>query len=100
MKALAEVAENELIYDLLSADDEHSWGNILKEGATTCFEARGNDQGMEHQGYSTFSESTASGGSAASSQSNAIGQYLTFNVNVPSVGVYAYRQALKGLPTS
>ncbi|MDR6550305.1 family 78 glycoside hydrolase catalytic domain [Paenibacillus qinlingensis] len=44
MKALAEVAEYALIYDLLSADDEHSWGNMLKEGATTCFEAWGKDQ--------------------------------------------------------
>lgn len=44
MKALAEVAEYELIYDLLSSDDEHSWGNMLKEGATTCFEAWGKDQ--------------------------------------------------------
>lgn len=44
MKALAEVAEYALIYDLLSADDEHSWGNMIKEGATTCFEAWGKDQ--------------------------------------------------------
>lgn len=44
MKALAEVREYELIYDLLSSDDEHSWGNMLKEGATTCFEAWGKDQ--------------------------------------------------------
>ncbi|CAN7657751.1 family 78 glycoside hydrolase catalytic domain [Paenibacillus sp. LjRoot56] len=44
MKALAEVGEHALIYDLLSADDEHSWGNMIKEGATTCFEAWGKDQ--------------------------------------------------------
>ncbi|MGO4498329.1 family 78 glycoside hydrolase catalytic domain [Paenibacillus sp. 2RAB27] len=44
MKALAEVGEHGLIYDLLSADDEHSWGNMIKEGATTCFEAWGKDQ--------------------------------------------------------
>ncbi|NQX58100.1 family 78 glycoside hydrolase catalytic domain [Paenibacillus qinlingensis] len=44
MKALALVEEHELIYDLLSADDEHSWGNMIKEGATTCFEAWGKDQ--------------------------------------------------------
>lgn len=44
MKALAKVGEYELIYDLLSSDDEHSWGNMLKEGATTCFEAWGKEQ--------------------------------------------------------
>jgi alpha-L-rhamnosidase len=44
MKALAEASEYALIYDLLSADDEHSWGNMIKEGATTCFEAWGKDQ--------------------------------------------------------
>jgi alpha-L-rhamnosidase len=33
-----------LIYELLSSEEEHSWGNMLKEGATTCFEAWGKDQ--------------------------------------------------------
>lgn len=44
LKALARVGEHALIYELLSADDEHSWGNMLREGATTCFEAWGKDQ--------------------------------------------------------
>jgi alpha-L-rhamnosidase len=44
LKALARVGEYELIFDLISSDDERSWGNMVKEGATTCFEAWGKDQ--------------------------------------------------------
>jgi alpha-L-rhamnosidase len=44
LKALASVGEHELMYELMSSEDEHSWGNMLKEGATTCFEAWGKDQ--------------------------------------------------------
>ena len=44
LKALARAGEHGLIYELMSSDDEHSWGNMLKEEATTCFEAWGKDQ--------------------------------------------------------
>jgi alpha-L-rhamnosidase len=44
LKALARVGEHALVYELMSSEEEHSWGNMLKEGATTCFEAWGKDQ--------------------------------------------------------
>jgi hypothetical protein len=44
LKGLAGIGEYELIYRLLTSEDIHSWGNMLKEGATTCFEAWGKDQ--------------------------------------------------------
>lgn len=44
LKALAKVDEYDLIYDLISSDEKRSWGNMVKEGATTCFEAWGKDQ--------------------------------------------------------
>ena len=44
LKALARVGEHELLYELLSSEEERSWGNMLKEGATTCFEAWGKEQ--------------------------------------------------------
>lgn len=44
LKGLAKVGEYELVYDLLTSEHEHSWANMLKEGATTCFEAWGKDQ--------------------------------------------------------
>ena len=44
MKALAKVQEYQLIFDIITSESEHSWGNMLKEGATTCFEAWGKDQ--------------------------------------------------------
>lgn len=39
LKALAVADEHELIYELITSDDLHSWGNMVREGATTCFEA-------------------------------------------------------------
>lgn len=39
LKALVSVGEHELAYDLIISKDEHSWANMIKEGATTCFEA-------------------------------------------------------------
>ncbi|WP_231506305.1 family 78 glycoside hydrolase catalytic domain [Paenibacillus sp. UNC451MF] len=39
LKALAAAKEYELLYDLIVSDDLHSWGNMVKEGATTCYEA-------------------------------------------------------------
>ncbi|UQZ82677.1 Bacterial alpha-L-rhamnosidase [Paenibacillus konkukensis] len=44
LKALAEAGEYALMYDLIRGEDEHSWVNMLREGATTCFEAWGKDQ--------------------------------------------------------
>lgn len=43
LKALAVAEEYELIYDLITSEDLHSWGNMVKEGATTCFEAWSKD---------------------------------------------------------
>ncbi|WP_409346282.1 family 78 glycoside hydrolase catalytic domain [Paenibacillus sp. MBLB4367] len=39
LKALAAAGEHKLVYELIRAEDLHSWGNMVKEGATTCFEA-------------------------------------------------------------
>lgn len=44
LKGLAKIGEFELLYELLISEDEHSWANMLREGATTCFEAWGKDQ--------------------------------------------------------
>jgi len=44
LKGLAGIEEYELVYKLITSEDEHSWGNMLKEGATTCFEAWGKEQ--------------------------------------------------------
>ncbi|WP_429312032.1 family 78 glycoside hydrolase catalytic domain [Paenibacillus mucilaginosus] len=44
LKALARAGEYELIYELLTCHDERSWSNMLREGATACFEAWGKEQ--------------------------------------------------------
>jgi len=44
LKGLAAVGEHELMYDLLTNQSERGWVNMLREGATTCFEAWGVDQ--------------------------------------------------------
>lgn len=44
LKGLANVGEYNLMYELLTGEDEHSWANMLCEGATTCFEAWGKEQ--------------------------------------------------------
>lgn len=44
LQALAKAGEYELIYELITSDDERSWGNMVREGATACFEAWGKDQ--------------------------------------------------------
>ncbi len=38
------MGEKDLVYDLLTNKTEHSWYNMLKEGATSTFEAWGKDQ--------------------------------------------------------
>jgi alpha-L-rhamnosidase len=44
LKALAAHGETELIYELIKCEDDRSWANMVKEGATSCFEAWGKDQ--------------------------------------------------------
>ncbi|MEK6796443.1 MAG: family 78 glycoside hydrolase catalytic domain [Spirochaetota bacterium] len=44
LKGLSRYSAHDIIYDLLTGTDEHSWGNMLREGATACFEAWGKDQ--------------------------------------------------------
>lgn len=44
LKGLASIGEHDLVYELIIAQDERSWANMLREGATTCFEAWGKDQ--------------------------------------------------------
>jgi hypothetical protein len=41
---LYRVGAYDLAYDLLTGKDEHSWYNMLTEGATTCMEVWGADQ--------------------------------------------------------
>ncbi|MCU6710238.1 glycoside hydrolase family 78 protein [Paenibacillus sp. J5C_2022] len=43
LKALAEAGEFELIYQLIHSEELHSWGTMVKEGATACFEAWSKD---------------------------------------------------------
>ena len=44
LKALARNGEYELMQKLVFSEDIHSWGNMLREGATSCWEAWGRDQ--------------------------------------------------------
>ena len=44
LKALARCGEYGLMNELTFSEEEHSWGNMLKEGATSCWEAWGKDQ--------------------------------------------------------
>lgn len=44
LKGLAGIGEYQLVFDLLTSREEHSWGNMLKEGASSCFEAWGKEQ--------------------------------------------------------
>ena len=41
---LYRIGEHELAYDLISGDDEFSWTNMVREGATTSMEVWGKDQ--------------------------------------------------------
>ncbi|MFD0717695.1 family 78 glycoside hydrolase catalytic domain [Paenibacillus sp. GCM10027626] len=43
LEALASVQEYDEVYRLITSDELHSWGNMVKEGATTCFEAWSKD---------------------------------------------------------
>lgn len=44
LKALARIGRWQDVYRLLVNESEHGWVNMLREGATTCFEAWGKDQ--------------------------------------------------------
>ena len=44
LKALARNGEYGLMTELTFSEGEHSWGNMLREGATSCWEAWGKDQ--------------------------------------------------------
>ncbi len=44
LKGLAGIGEKALAYELITGEGIHSWVNMLKEGATTCFEAWGKEQ--------------------------------------------------------
>ncbi|MDD4140387.1 MAG: family 78 glycoside hydrolase catalytic domain [Eubacteriales bacterium] len=44
LKALAAAKAYDVLCEQLVSTSEHSWANMLREGATTCFEAWGKDQ--------------------------------------------------------
>ena len=44
LKALARCGEYELMCELLLSEGIHSWANMLREGATSCWEAWGREQ--------------------------------------------------------
>lgn len=44
LKALCKAGRYEDAYRLIVNKSEHSWLNMVSEGATTCFEAWGKDQ--------------------------------------------------------
>lgn len=44
MKALARAGRRNELFSLLVNDGEHGWLNMIREGATTCFEAWGKEQ--------------------------------------------------------
>ncbi|SDE36890.1 Alpha-L-rhamnosidase N-terminal domain-containing protein [Paenibacillus sp. UNCCL117] len=44
LKALAHAGEHALAYELITGEDERSWSQMLREGATSCFEAWGKEQ--------------------------------------------------------
>lgn len=44
LKALGKMGYHQEEFALLTNQSSHSWNNMLREGATTCFEAWGKDQ--------------------------------------------------------
>lgn len=44
LRGLMQAGQSELAFDLMMRDDEHSWTNMLREGATACMEAWGVEQ--------------------------------------------------------
>ena len=43
LKALAKCGEYDFIYSIITSKDQNSWYNMIREGATCCFEAWGKD---------------------------------------------------------
>ncbi|NLO37948.1 MAG: family 78 glycoside hydrolase catalytic domain [Ruminiclostridium sp.] len=43
LKGVARAGAHDLVYQLLTSTDRHSWANMLAEGATACFEAWGKE---------------------------------------------------------
>lgn len=39
LQALAKAGEYDLLYELIVSEDAHSWSTMVREGATSCFEA-------------------------------------------------------------
>lgn len=44
LKALARIGRYQDVYDLMINETEHGWVNMVREGATCCYEAWGKDQ--------------------------------------------------------
>ena len=44
LKSLARLGKRRTLYRLLTRSDPYGWRNMLREGATACFEAWGKDQ--------------------------------------------------------
>ena len=44
LKALAKYERYDLVYDFITSTSEHSWTNMIWEGATACYEAWGKEQ--------------------------------------------------------
>ena len=44
LKGLANIGKYQEMYDLMTNESEHSWMQMIREGATTCFEAWGKEQ--------------------------------------------------------
>ena len=44
LKGLCRYKKYREVYNMIVSENEHSWGNMVKEGASTCFEAWGKEQ--------------------------------------------------------
>lgn len=49
LRVFAERGQYDMVYELLVNEGEHGWVNMLREGATICFEAWGERPEMEYQ---------------------------------------------------
>lgn len=44
MEALCRLGQYDAVYHMITSTGENSWYNMIREGATTCFEAWGKNQ--------------------------------------------------------
>ncbi|MBQ8409000.1 MAG: family 78 glycoside hydrolase catalytic domain [Clostridia bacterium] len=44
MRGLCRLGKHEYVYDLITSEDENSWYNMIRDGATACIEAWGKDK--------------------------------------------------------